>query len=348
MKIKDRAILKILFMPNLELNKDMWGNIIRFTKITVRRFVLKPCGNFFSVFLLIVGGFYTILEVLKSISKSHETWTSYAAFVSKIDNNWLLQIIVSIAIISIAVAIYRREKTIYSLKGRNVVIAFDISKVCKGSGHRVIEISDNFCLDSNIIGLHNELAEFKIDFTGINGSVELSDVINKSIKNLQFKPAQSCRGKHAVYPLGVFGICDFKKRKFIFATSIKRDQNNKNITTDDDFTVFLSEFWKNASQQEWKNDTLRIPVFSAAGKFTQNIQMRMYLILMTFIRSVKNGNVPCRELRICINNEGNETIDLNSFVSLCQYIDDFDTASYSGGKRVGTPLQFPEDNTTSL
>lgn len=335
-------------MPNLELNKDMWRKIICFIRLIVLRFVIKPCGNFLSVFLLIVGGFYTILEVLKSISESHETWTLFASFVNKIDNIWLLYIILIIVLISIIVAICKREKTIYSLKNRNVVIAFDISKVCKGSGHRVIEISDNFCLDSNIIGLHNELAEFKKDFTGINGSVELSDVINKSVKDLQFKSAQSCRGKHAVYPLGVFGICDFKKRKFIFTTSIKRDQSNKNITTDDDFTVFLSEFWKNASQQEWKNDTLRIPVFSAAGKYTQNMQVRMYLILMTFIRSVKDGNIPCKELHVCVNNDGNETIDLNSFVSLCQYIDDFDTASYSGGKRVGTPLQFPEDNTNNL
>lgn len=309
-----------------------------------RQISLKQIGRFISNCLYLLGAYYSCIKLVELLAKRYpEVWWIKTVN-NNIDGEWLEWIMIAIILFSI-VCSWKKIKTSYSIKSKDIKIVFDYCEVIAGSGHRVIEISNNFCLDTSKIGRTNDLTYFKDKFDKINSSLKLGDILKKSVKAHGFHTECAGHGKKAAtYPLGVFATNDFKGNKYIFVTSIKRGSNDTNVTTDMDFTEFLSNFWMNLSGKDWNNEALRIPVFSGAGKYTLNTKMRIYKIVSTFIKSVKDGNIPCKELHICINNDLENSKDLDSYKGLCQYIDDFMTTTMSGGKRVGNPLELPANS----
>lgn len=276
--------------------------------------------------------------MLDLIANANPEWTAFIAFKDNVEGTWLLWIVVFLIIASIA-TVFKRIKTTYKIKKHDVKIIFDYCDVLSGQGHRVIEISNTLCLDDTHIGQHNDLALFKKRYKKVNPSLNLGEILRESVDDFTFKPIKAGIGREKrTYQLGAFADVDFYGDKYIFATSINRDDNNVNITKNEDYTAFLASFWVNLSKQDWKEEQLRIPVFSGGGKVTYDTKMKIYYILLTFIANVKSDNIPCKELRICVCNDKENSKDLSTFRSLAQYIDDFATASASNGKAIGQEM----------
>lgn len=308
-----------------------------FLRPILRQLSGKQLLRYGSTYLSLVGTFYTLIKIAELIVKAKPDCVHFSEFWDKVQGVWLVPILLFLAALSILLS-YKKIKSVYAINGKEVKIVFDYCDVDRGIGHRVIEIGTNFCLDKTKIGTTNDMARFKEKFHKMNGSLDLGKILKDSINAYGFKAVSSGKGKRSNYPLGIFATDDFDGVKYIFATSIKRDESDKEVGSDADLTEFLTNFWKNIAVQGWSTDVLRIPVFSGAGHYTWSIKMRIYWIIRTFITAVKDGQIPCRELHICINNAPDHSKDLDTFKSLSQYIDDFETVVYDGGKRIGKPI----------
>lgn len=313
-----------------------------FWRVFIRQVSLSQIWKYFSTFLAAIGSLTTVIVVLDLIANNNPEWSEFKNIKDKIEGDWLIYILFLLFIGSLWYA-FKRIRVEYKLKNHDVKIIFDYCDVIAGSGHRVIEISNTLCLDCDKIGSTNDLTYFKNKYKKINGSINLGKVLRDSIKEMEAKVEQSGRGLTTVYKLGSLATLEFNEDRYVFATSIRRDQSEKNISTDSDFTQFLAEFWVNVGKQNWNQDTMRIPVFSGAGNYTLNTKQRIYLILLTFIANVKEGGNICKELHICINNDKENSKDLDSFKVLAQYIDEFVTAPIPGGKRIGDVLDVTTD-----
>lgn len=313
-------------------------NILEYLlRVSMRQLSWSQLWKLFKAFLAYIGTFFALTKVI-DLSASANPNSEFCKYLKdNVGGDWFNYIIVILVIISF-ISVFKRIKTEYKLKSHDVKIIFDYCDVIAGSGHRVIEISNTICLDPKKIGNTNDLTYFKEKYKKTNGSLDLGEIIRNSFKDLGFTLQKQGRGKKPTYTLGTFGEVVFNEDKYIFATSINRTSTGDNITKDEDFTKFLAQFWVNMSNQNWKNDIVRIPVFCGAGGYTINSKMRIYQIVLTFISNVKDGRIPCKELRICINNDKENSKDLDSYKAMAQFIDEFATASMPGGKRVGSVL----------
>lgn len=313
-------------------------NILEYLwRVTLRQISWSQLWKLFKAFLAYVGTFFAVTKVI-DLSVSANPESELCKYLKEnVGGDWFNYIIVGLVIISF-ISVFKRIKTEYKMKNHDVKIVFDYCDVIAGSGHRVIEISNTICLDPKKIGNTNDLTYFKDKYKKTNGSLDLGDIIRKSFKSFGFTSLTHGRGVKPTFNLGTFGEVEFNGDKYIFATSINRTNTGDNITKDEDFTKFLAQFWVNMSNQNWKNDVVRVPVFCGGGGYTTNTKMRIYEIVRTFISNVKDGKIPCKELRICINNDKENSKDLDSFKAMAQFIDEFATASAPGGKRVGSVL----------
>lgn len=307
-----------------------------------RQVCISQIWKYFTTFLAAIGSLTAVIVVLDLIAINKPEWSEFKNIKENVEGDWLVYILLVLFIGSLWKA-FKRVRVDYKLKNHDVKIIFDYCDVIAGSGHRVIEISNTLCLDSDKIGSTNDLTYFKNTYKKINGSIDLGKVLRNSIKEMEAKVEQSGRGLTTVYKLGSLATLELNENRYVFATSIRRNQSNKNITKDSDFTQFLAEFWVNVGKQKWNQDTLRIPVFSGDGNYTLNTKKRIYLILLTFIANVNEGGNICKVLHVCINNDKENYKDLDSFKVLAQYIDEFVTAPIPGGTRIGDVLDISTD-----
>lgn len=285
-----------------------------------------------------LGTYYAILKIMLLVQdayKEHTNWKCYNDFVEHAASDWIICELLIILILTIVVG-WKRIRTIYILKSGQKIV-FDYCPLLKQNGDIVVEVPNSFTTDQTLIEENSYYNSFLTHYRSINKSEALFDIIKKDLKSKAFK-----QNKQQRYELGAFCKICFEDKNYILAASFKTDNTHKITSTIDDYTVFLCQLWANLSRYEAGRKVLDIPVFGIQNqpygdKLTT--EKKVYQILKTYIYNAKKNASCAKELHLCFYDDRENELDLDVFVTIAKYIDEFRTEEYDDKEPQGTGLE---------
>lgn len=306
-----------------------------------RQFSRSHICHWLKLFLSYLGTYYAVLKIMVLVKNANNDWTKYCEFVNKISGEWVIWEIVILFLLAIVIG-WKRIRTVYTLKSGQKIV-FDYCSILKQKGEIVIEVPNSFTTSRQVIESNSYYAAFLTHYREINKSEALFEIIKKDLKAKSFKPNKTINAHkdQERYDLGSFCKISFDGKNYLLVASFKTDNNHTIVSTIDDFNVFLCNLWANLSKIEAGRSVIDIPIFGEQGqpygdKLTSD--KKIYQILKTYIYNAKK-NAPCaKELHVCFYNDKENEADLDRFVTIAKYIDEFRTEEYDDKAPQGTGL----------
>lgn len=311
----------------------------------LRQFTKAHLWYWLKLLLTYLGTYYTILKIIllvRDAYKTDENWSDYCSFVDSVSGEWVIWEILAILALALFFG-WKRIKTSCTLTN-GLKIVFDYCSLLKQRGEIVIEVPNSYTTDQKLLSPDSAYSRFLKEYRRINKSEALFEIIKKDLKSKSFKSeALTSTNKDSErYALGTFCKICFNDRVYLLAASHKTDVDNKINSTIEDYNVFLCQLWANLARNEGGDrKVLDIPVFGNQGhpygdKLTT--EKKIYQILKTYIYNAKKNDSCAKELHICFYDDKENEMDLDKFVTIAKYIDEFRTEEYDDKEPQGTGL----------
>lgn len=292
-----------------------------------------------------LGTYYAILKILLLVRDAYsgnEAWKGFCEFVNHISGDWVVCELLVILALAIVLG-WKRIRTSYTLKGGQKIV-FDYCPILKQNGDIVIEVPNSFTTNQQYVDKDSNYSGFLKHYREINKSEALFEIIKKDLKVKAFKPETSINAHKDKerYALGTFCRIAFDGKNYLLAASFKTDSNNNITSSIDDYNVFLCQLWANLSRHDADRKVLDIPIFGVQGrpygdKLTTD--KKIYQILKTYIYNAKKNATCAKELHVCFYDDKEHEIDLDKFVTIAKYIDEFRTEEFDDKDPQGTALE---------
>lgn len=307
-----------------------------------RQFSRAHLWYWFKLLLSYLGTYYAILKILLLVRDAYsedEAWKGFCVFVNNFSGEWVIWELLIILVLAIVFG-WKRIRTSYTLKGGQKIV-FDYCHLLKQNGEIVIEVPNSFTTNQQHLEKESMYSSFLKHYREINKSEALFEIIKKDLKAKSFKP-ETPNNPHKDkerYALGTFCKIGFDGKTYLLAASFKTDTNNNITSSIDDYNVFLCQLWANLSRHESERKVLDIPIFGVQGrpygdKLTTD--KKIYQILKTYIYNAKKNASCAKELHVCFYEDKEHEIDLDKFVTIAKYIDEFRTEEFDDKDPQGT------------
>lgn len=304
----------------------------------LRQFSRSHLWYWLKLLLSYLGTYYAILKIMLLVQDAYmnnNNWKDYYDFVEHVAGDWVIWELLIILTLAIIVG-WKRIRTIYILKSGQKIV-FDYCPLLEQNGDIVVEVPNSYTTNQSIIEESSNYNSFLTHYRSINKSEALFDIIKRDLKLKTFKPNKQQR-----YELGTFCNIGFNDKNYILAASFKTDDKHKITSTIDDYTVFLCQLWANLSRYGADRKVLDIPVFGIQGhpygdKLTT--EKKVYQILKTYIYNAKKNASCAKELHLCFFDDRENELDLDMFVTIAKYIDEFRTEEFDDKEPQGTALE---------
>lgn len=291
-----------------------------------------------------LGTYYAILKILLLVRNAYsenQKWEGFCVFVDRVSGDWVVWELLFILLLAVVIG-WKRIRTVYTLKGGQKIV-FDYCPILKQNGDIVVEVPNSFTTNPKYVEKDSIYACFLKQYREINKSEALFEIIKKDLKDKSFKPVTNINAHKDKerYDLGVFCKICFNGKNYLLTASFKTDTNNNITSTIDDYNVFLCQLWANLSKHEQDRKVLDIPVFGILNQPYRDkltTEKKIYQILKTYIYNAKKNASCAKELHICFYDDKEYEIDLDKFVTIAKYIDEFRTEEYDDKDPKGTAL----------
>lgn len=309
-----------------------------------RQFSRSHLWYWAKLYLSYLGTYYVVLKILLLIRDAYfenENWSEFCEVIDRISGVWVVWELLIILVLAIFTG-WKRIRTVYSLGGGQKIV-FDYCSLLKQNGDIVVEVPNSFTTNQKYIEQDSTYSTFLKHYREINKSEALFDIIKKDLKSKLFKPEtpNNAHKEKERYELGTFCKISFDGKNYLLAASFKTDVSYNITSGIEDYNVFLCQLWANLSRFESDRKVLEIPIFGIKGhpygdKLTT--EKKVYQILKTYIFNAKKNASCAKELHICFYDDKENELDLDKFVTLAKYIDEFRTEEYEDKKPQGTAL----------
>lgn len=310
----------------------------------LRQFSRSHLWYWLKLLLSYLGTYYAVLKILLLVKEAYSNdsrWTEYCEFVDHFAGDWVIWELLVLLVLTIIVG-WKRIRTVYTLKSGQKII-FDYCPILEQNGDIVVEVPNSFTTHQDKIEESSVYSGFLKHYREINKSEALFDIIKRDLKEKSFKPIKknSQHKDKERYELGSFCKIEFDSKNYILAASFKTDEIHKITSGIEDYNKFLCQLWANLSRNEADRKVLDIPIFGNQGhpygdKLTT--EKKVYQILKTYIYNAKKNASCAKELHICFYNDKDNELDLDVFVTIAKYIDEFRTEEYDDKAPQGTGL----------
>lgn len=309
-----------------------------------RQFSRSHLWYWIKLLLSYLGTYYAILRILllvKDAYSNKQEWMGFCGFVEHVSGEWVIWELLFIIILAIVIG-WKRIRTVYILKGGQRIV-FDYCLVLQQTGDIVVEVPNSFTTNPKYIERDSIYSRFLKQYREINKSEALFEIIKKDLKAKTFRPYTSINAHKDKerYELGTFCKISFNGKNYLLAASFKTDINNNITSTIDDYNVFLCQLWANLSRHDQDRKVLDIPVFGVLSQPYRDkltTEKKIYQILKTYIYNAKKNASCAKELHICFYDDKEHEIDLDKFVTIAKYIDEFRTEEFDDKDPQGTAL----------
>lgn len=311
----------------------------------LRQFSLAHLWYWLKLFLSFLGTYYAILKIiilLKDAYNDNPDWKRYCEFVEHVAGDWVLWELLFILVLTIILG-WKNIRTVYILKSGQKII-FDYCPILEQNGDIVLEVPNSFTTYQDKIEEETNYCSFLKHYRSINKSEALFDIIKRDLTEKSFKPFKKINAHkdQERYELGTICKIDFDSKHYILAASFKTDDSHNITSTIDDYNVFLCQLWANLSRYDADRKVLDIPIFGNQGhpygdKLTT--EKKVYQILKTYIYNAKKNASCSKELHVCFYNDKENELDLDVFVTIAKYIDEFRTEEFDDKEPQGTALE---------
>lgn len=268
-------------------------------------------------------------------------WEGYCKFVNHFAGDWVIWELLFILVLTIVVG-WKRIRTVYTMKSGQKIV-FDYCPLLEQNGEIVLEVPNSFTTNQSKIEESSDYSRFLKHYKDINKSEALLDIIKKDLKDKLFKPFKRIPAHKELerYELGTYCNIEFDGKKYILAASYKTNETHTITSKLEDYNIFLCQLWANLSRIDADRKVLDIPIFGNQGhpygdKLTT--EKKVYQILKTYIYNAKKNASCAKELHVCFYNDKENELDLDVFVTIAKYIDEFRTEEYDDKEPQGTGL----------
>jgi len=304
-----------------------------------RQFSRSHLWHWLKLLLSYLGTYYAIVKIILLVKDANPEWESFCKTVDKISGEWVVWELLGIVLLTIIFG-WKRIRSVYTLKSGQKIV-FDYCSILKQTGEIVIEVPNSFTTEKSHVDGNSNYASFLKHYRKINKSEALFEIIKKDLKKKSFKPEKTINAHkdQERYELGTFCKIGFEDKNYLLVASYRTDSNHAIVSTIDDFNVFLCNLWANLSKVESERNVLDIPILGEQGqpygdKLTTD--KKIYQILKTYIYNAKKNATCAKELHICFYDDKENEADLDKFVTIAKYIDEFRTEEYDDKAPQGT------------
>lgn len=310
-----------------------------------RQFSISHLWKLVKMFLAFLGTYYSILKILLLIRdayKDNKNCAEFCDFIDQISGEWVIWELLIILLLVIILG-WKKIKTSYTLKN-GLKIVFDYCSVLKQSGDIVIEVPNSYTTNPKEIETDTFYGKFLGEYHRINKSEALLQIIKKDLSSKGFKPDKiiNAHKDQERYELGSFCEIGFNGKTYLLAASYKTNTKNGIISNSiDDYNIFLCNLWANLSRIGANRKVLDIPIFgnqSLPYLDTITTEKKIYQILKTYIFNSKKNSLCAKELHMCFFEDKENEKDLEKYVTIAKFLDEFRTEEREDKEPQGTGL----------
>lgn len=315
-----------------------------FRRCFKRQFTKNHLCYWVKLLLSYLGTYYTVLKIALLIQEAYkydEDWLGYCIFMNKFSGEWVIWELLMLLGLAIIFG-WKRIKTTYTMKNGQKIV-FDYCPILKHNGDIIVEVPNSFTTNDKYIGKDTIYSEFLKEYRKINKSEALFEIIKKDLSSKVFKPEKQINAHkdQERYSLGCFSKICFNDKTYLLAAAYKTSSDHKITSTIDDFNVFLCQLWANLSRHDADRRVLSISILGNQGHpygDRLTTEKKIYQILKTYIYNAKKNASCAKELHVCFYDDKENEIDLDKFVTIAKYIDEFRTEEYDDKVPQGTGL----------